>query len=186
MGMSAEASTAELVEALYGVPGKAEIVGGEVVLMPPAGDSHNLSAGAIYVSLREYGRQTGRGRAYSDNAGFLVDLPRRKSFSPDAAFYVGPRTGPKFLDHAPLLAVEVRSPEEYGPAAERALADKRAEYFAAGTQVVWDVDVLREGIVRVFRADTPEQPSVYRRGDVAEAEPALSGWTFPVDDLFED
>lgn len=184
--MSTQASTAELVEALYGVPGKAEIVQGEIILMPPAGDSHNLSAGAIYVSLREYGRKAGRGRAYSDNAGFLVDLPHRKSFSPDAAFYVGPRTGPRFLDHAPIFAVEVRSPEEYGPAAERALAAKRAEYFAAGTQVVWDVDVLREGIVSVFRAGAPEEPRVYRRGDVAEAEPALPGWTFAVDDLFED
>jgi Uma2 family endonuclease len=184
--MAIQTSTAELVEALYGVPGKAEIVGGEVVLMPPAGDSHNLSAGAIYVSLREYGRRTARGRAYSDNAGFLVDLPNRKSFSPDAAFYVGPRTGPKFLDHAPLFAVEVRSPEEYGPAAERALAAKRAEYFAAGTQVVWDVDILREGAIRVFGVTAPDDPRICRRGEVANAEPALPGWTFPVDDLFED
>jgi hypothetical protein len=26
---------------------------------------------------------------------------------------------------------------------------------------------------------------VYRKGDVAEAEPAVRGWTMPVDDLFE-
>lgn len=179
-------STADLVAALYRVDGKAEIVGEEIVLMPPAGDLHNLSSGSIYVSLREYGRRTRRGRAYSDSTGFLVDLPHRKSFSPDAAFYIGPRTGPKFLDHAPIFAVEVRSPEEYGPAAEKAMAAKRAEYFAAGTQVVWDIDVLREGVIRVFRASAPDEPRVYRRREVAEAEPALPGWTFPVDALFDD
>ena len=184
--MATQTTAAELVAALYRTSGKAEIVGGEIVLIPPAGDSHNLSAGAIYVSLREYGRRTGRGRAYSDNAGFLVDLPRRKSFSPDAAFYVGPRTGPKFLDHAPIFAVEVRSPEEYGPAAERSMAAKRAEYFAAGTRVVWDVEILRDGVIRVYRDSAPDEPRVYRRGDMAEAEPALPGWTFPVDGLFED
>ena len=184
--MATQPSAAELVAALYRVESKAEIVGGEIVLMPPAGDAHNLSAGAIYVSLREYGLRTRRGRAYSDNAGFLVDLPRRKSFSPDAAFYVGPRTGPRFLDHAPVFPVEVRSQEEYGPAAETAMTAKRAEYFAAGTQVVLDVDILRNEVINVFRASAPDEPRVYRRGEVAEAEPALPGWTFPVDGLFED
>ena len=28
-------------------------------------------------------------------------------------------------------------------------------------------------------------PTVYRRGDLAEAEPALPGWTFPVDEIFD-
>ena len=41
---------------------------------------------------------------------------------------------------------------------------------------------LRE--VRVFRASDPENPTIYRRGDAAEAEPAVPEWTFPVDDLF--
>jgi Uma2 family endonuclease len=49
--------------------------------------------------------------------------------------------------------------------------------------VVWDVDVLRERVVRVYRADAPDQATVYRSGDVDEAEPALPGWSMPVDDL---
>jgi len=64
------------------------------------------------------------------------------------------------------------------------MAAKRSDYFAAGTLVVWDVDVLREGAVRVYRATTPTEPALYRRGQGAEAEPALPGWSFPVDDLF--
>ena len=91
----------------------------------------------------------------------------------------------KFFEGAPIFAVEVRSECDYGPAAERDMAAKRADYFAAGTLVVWDVDLLSEEVVRVFRDGNGEQPaSVYRRGQAAEAEPAVPGWTMPVDDLF--
>ena len=183
--MATQASTAELVAALYRVDGKAEIVGGEIVLMSPTGDLPSRGAAAIYRSLWDYERRTRSGRAYADNVGFLVDLPQRTSFSPDASFYVGPPAGPKFLQGAPVFAAEVRSEDDYGPAAERAMAAKRADYFAAGTRVVWDVDVLREGLIRVYRAAAPDAPTVYRRGELAEAEPALPGWTFPVDDIFE-
>jgi Uma2 family endonuclease len=183
--MASQASTAELVAALRQTSGKAEIVGGEIVLISPTGDAPGRAAGAIYRSLWDYERRTGRGRAYTDNVGFLADLPGRKSFSPDAAFHVGPRAGSRFLHGAPVFAAEVRSEEDYGPAAEEAIAEKRADYFAAGTRVVWDVDVLRDGLVRVYRSEEPESPTVYRRGDQSEAEPALPGWTFTVDDAFD-
>ena len=61
-----------------------------------------------------------------------MHLPNRENFSPDAAFYVGPDPGMKFYEGAPVFAVEVRSEGDYGPAAEEALAAKRADYFAAG------------------------------------------------------
>lgn len=114
-----------------------------------------------------------------------MDLPHRKSFSPDASFHVGPPPGPGFLQGAPIFAADVRSEDDYGPAAERDMAAKRADYFAAGTRVVWDVDVLREGFIRVYRAKAPDVSTVFRRAELAEAEPALPGWMFPVDALFE-
>jgi Uma2 family endonuclease len=183
--MATHASTTELVAALSRVDAKAEIVAGEIVLMSPTGGLPSRAAAAIYRSLWDYERRTKSGRAYTDNTGFLVDLPQRKSFSPDASFYVGPPPGPRFLQGAPIFAAEARSEDDYGPAAERALEAKRADYFAAGTQVVWDVDVLRDGLIRAYRATAPHAPTVFRRGERAEAEPALPGWSFPVDDLFE-
>ena len=178
--------TRATIEDLYNVPenGKAELVNGELVLMSPTGDAPNRAAGEIFFSLRQYERNIGGGRAYTDNVGFTVNLPNRESFSPDAAFYAGPRAGGKFLEGAPVFAVEVRSEGDYGRKAERAMAAKRADYFAAGTLVVWDVDVLNEEIVRVYRASDPENPAIYLRGEVAEAEPAVPGWSMPVDDLF--
>ena len=171
---------------LYHLPehGKAEIVNGVLICMPPTGDLPNSAAGEIFASLRDYARRTKRGRAYTDNATFVVNLPHRTSFSPDAAFYFGPRTGGKFLQGAPVFAVEVRSENDYGSKADQVMAAKRADYFAAGTLVVWDVDVLREEVVRVYRAHTPDNPTIYHRGEIAEAEPALPGWTMSVDDLF--
>ena len=59
-----------------------------------------------------------------------------------------------------------------------------APVFAAGTRVVGDVDTRGADMVRVHRAIAPDAPTVYRRGDVAEAEPAVLGWTMPVDGLF--
>ena len=174
------------IEDLYNVPdnGKAEIVDGELILMSPTGDLPSTAASEVFVSLREQSRRTGYGRAYGDNVGFIVNLPNRKSFSPDAALYVGPRSGGKFLDGAPVFAVEVRSQSDYGPKAEAAMARKRRDYFAAGTLVVWDIDVLKAEVIRVYRFDNPDHPTVNHHGEVAEAEPAVPGWSMAVDDLF--
>jgi len=56
----------------------------------------------------------------------------------------GKPTSMRFLEGAPIFAVEVCSENDYGRAAEREMADKRADYFAAGTLVVWDVDILSQ------------------------------------------
>jgi Uma2 family endonuclease len=163
---------------------KAELVHGVVVELSPTGFLPNYVAGEIYTSLRTYARAARSGYAIADNAGFLVDLPQRQSFSPDAAFYTGTPSGMRFLEGAPVFAVEVRSANDYGSVAERELVEKRADYFLSGTRVVWVVDILSDDVIRVYRSDTPELPTIYRRGMVAEAEPAVPGWTLPVDDLF--
>lgn len=174
------------IEDLYRVPdhGKAEIVNGELVLMSPTGGVPGRASGEIYISLHSYEQSVGGGYAFPDNVGFIVKLPNRRSFSPDACFYKGELRGGLFLEGAPVFAVEVRSDEDYGPAAERHMAAKRADYFAAGTLVVWDVDVLREKVVRVYRATDPSNPTEYHSGDLADAEPALPGWTMAVDEIF--
>ena len=165
--------------------GKAEIVGGQLVLMTPTGCRHGYAIGEVFVSLRDYARRTKRGIAFGDNVGFIVELPNRRSFSPDAAFWTGGPVTADFLKGAPIFAVEVPSPDDYGEAAERAMAAKRADYFAAGTTVVWDVDVLRAEVVHVYRADSPTAPTT-GRGEQAEAEPALPRWSMSVADLLPD
>src|SRR4051812_33830787 len=106
------------IEDLYKVPGKAEIVDGEIALMSPTGDAPGYAGDEIFVSLREHARRTKHGRAVGDNKAFVVNLPNRRSFSPDAAFHTGPSSGMKFFEGAPVFAVEVRSENDYGARAE--------------------------------------------------------------------
>ena len=177
--------TRATIEDLYKVAGKAELVKGEIIEMPPAGDDPGFASLKIASRLLTYAEQTGRGRAYGDGTGFKVNLPHREAISPDAAYHIGRRTGMRFPEGAPIFAVEVRSEYDYGPAAERAIAEKRADYFACGTQVVWDVDLLGEDVIKSYKANDPEHPVIFRRGDLADAEPAVPGWYIAVNDLFE-
>ena len=177
--------TRAMIEDLYKVEGKAELVNGEIVHMPPTGDDPGDAGDEIYVSLREYAKRLKRGRAFADNKGFHVHLPHRESFSPDAAYHVGLQTGIRFFEGAPIFAVEVRSEYDYSPAAERAIAEKRADYFACGTLVVWDVDLLSEDVLKSYRASDPEHPVIFRCGETADAEPAVPGWQMPANNLFE-
>ena len=44
---------------------------------------------------------------------------------------------------------------------------------------------LHDKVIRVFRSNTPNQPTIYSNGDTAEAEPAVPSWTMPVNSLLE-
>jgi Uma2 family endonuclease len=167
------------------VEGRAEIVRGKVVLMPGVGFPHARAEMLIIECLREYERRTQLGFALNSSTFYAVKLPNRLSFCPDGAFYTGPPWGNKRMEGAPLFAIEVRSPGEYGLRAERSIASKRAEYFAAGTQVVWDVDLFRQRSIRSFHADAPTAPAIFRAGDEAHAEPALPGWRMSVDEMLK-
>jgi Uma2 family endonuclease len=184
----ATTKTEATVEDLYNAPddGNYELVDGKLVHMPPTGDEPHYVSFEIAVSLRAYAQQTGRGRARGDGASYIVDLPNRKSFTPDASYSLQFKPGSmRFVDGAPLFAVEVRSEHDYGAAQNRAYARKRQDYFAAGTEVVWDVDPIAHTI-RFYHRDTPNEPITFRRGEMARAEPALPGWRVAVNDLFSD
>ena len=167
--------------------GKAELIGGRIVASMPTGHRPSRVASRIFRSLDDHAEATGVGLAYNDNTGFAVPelASGRESFSPDAAFYLGPVPADDmdFLAGPPALAVEVRSKNDYGPAAEIALAAKRADYFEAGTLVVWDVDPQAR-LIRSYRATDPARPVTFAPGQSAHAEPAVAGWQLAVDRVF--
>jgi Uma2 family endonuclease len=169
---------------LYKEPYKAELIRGKIIRITPHGFLPGYAAGEILTSLGTYSHKTKKGYALGGNVAYLVDLPYRKSFSPDVAYFIGKTTGMKFIEGAPIFAVEVRSDNDYGPKAEKAIADKRADYFAAGTQLVWDVDMLSSDVIRAYTSEKPEAFKIFRRGDTTNAESVVPGWTLAVDDLF--
>ncbi len=187
--MAPAAQTRATLDDLMRVEGKAELIGGRIVPFPPEGYKPSRLAGHIVYSLLNYAEQTRRGEVFTSTIAFGVpELPSgRESFSPDASYYLGPPPSDpmSFIEGPPTLAVEVRGEDDYGAAAEAAMAAKRADYFAAGTAVVWDVDTLAE-LINVYRADTPEPDATYAPGQVAEAEPAVPGWRPSVDALLDE
>jgi Uma2 family endonuclease len=185
--MSSVTQIPATVDDLYRVEGKAELINGRIVPLMATGRKPNRVAFRIARSLDDHAEATGQGEAYTHNMGFTVTplTSGRESFSPDASYFLGPFPGNvmRFLVGAPVLAVEVRSENDYGDLAEVTLAAKRADYFEAGTLVVWDVDPIADQILK-YRFDAPEQPIVFKRGQVADAEPAVPGWTVRVDAIF--
>jgi len=185
--MIARQPTATLDD-LYRVEGKAELVNGRIIHYVGSGDLPCEIAFEIAVRLRAYAKQSGVGKAYADGIAFAMIPPLsggRESFSPDASYYTGPlpKNRMRFVEGAPDFAIELRSENDYGPAAEIEMASKRADYFEAGTKVVWDVDPIA-GTIASYTAATPQPAKLFAAGQIADAEPALPGWRLPVDELF--
>ena len=170
---------------LYLVEGRAEIVNGRIVMLDAGGFAHSRAAMFIVGCLKQFEKRTRSGYAMNELANYRVVLPHRQSLCPDGSFYIGSAKGDDSPD-GPLFAVEVRSPGDYGLRAERSIGWKRQEYFAARTQVVWDVDLFGQRCIRSFRADAPDTPLIFREGEQAHAEPALPGWRLSVDDVLEE
>jgi Uma2 family endonuclease len=186
--MSTSSPATATLDDLYAVEGKAELIAGRIVKFMPSGDAPSNAAFEIAVKLRDYAKNTGTGKAYADGVGYALGKPLangRQSFCPDASYYTGsrPKNRMRLIDGVPLLAVEVSSEGDYGETAEERLAAKRADYFEAGTQVVWDVDPLARTIA-VHRSTAPDQPDVFSVGQSADAEPAAPGFLVLVDEVF--
>ncbi len=181
--MSTASRTLATLDDLYREKGKAELIAGRIVRLMPTGRKPSRAAFRIARSLDDHATMTGRGEAFADNTSYVVPqlASGRRSFAPDASFYIGPPSDDemRFIDGPPTFAVEVRSEHDYGSAAEAEMAAKRADYFEAGTLVVWDVDLLA-GVVRKYRSDAPDVPTVYDESAHADAEPAVTDWSMAV------
>lgn len=174
---------------LYQVEGKAELVAGRIIPQVPSGFDPSRVALLTAFELEIYSRGRGEGFAFGDGMGYALEraiASGRQSFSPDASFYFGakPANRMRFIKGVPAFAVEVRSENDYGPAAEAALQAKRADYFEAGTAVVWDVDPEAR-VILSFRGDPAIPVATFHPGDAADAEPAVPGWRVAVVDLFQ-
>jgi len=177
---------AATVEDLYRTPddGTYKLVNGRLMHTPPLGFQSGRVAQSIRRSLLRYEETIGNGYAVGGKIGFIVRQPRLRSFRADAAYIAEIlEETDDFVEGAPIFAVEVRSKGDYGPAHDAEYAAKCADYFAAGTRVVWDVSPRAQSIAR-YRADAPDAPRLFRADEIADAEPALPNWRMAVRDIF--
>ena len=172
---------------LYDEPGQAELVAGEIIRLPLMGALPGLVNGKIIHSLDEYVERNDLGYVFMGKLAYVVPKlsSGRESFSPDASFLAGERElTMKFIEGPPTFAVEVRVHEEYDdPHSEFDRAAKRADYFEAGTLVVWDVDPIGE-CIHCYRASDPQTPITFVRGQQADAETTVPGWRIDVSAIF--
>ncbi|MFT3880108.1 MAG: Uma2 family endonuclease [Gemmatales bacterium] len=172
---------------LLKVQEKAELINGRIVRYKAFGFLPSRVAGFILRALSVFSENTLPGHVYSGSLCYAIDeLPSgRESFSPDVSYYDGPlpENLMRFIEGAPTFAVEVRSEGDYSLSAEREMTAKRADYFAAGTKAVWDVDPIQQ-LIRLYVDDAEVPAVVFRVGDQAHAEPAVPGWRLEVSRLF--
>lgn len=172
---------------LFLIKGRAELIADRVVVYPLMGEASGCAKVEILVALDDHSRRCPGSEAYGGTVVYAV--PRmasgRQSFSPDVSFHANPpwNETAMWVEGPPTFAVEIRVWEDYQSDTEPDRASKRADYFEAGTLVVWDVDPEAETVTK-YAATDPLAPVVFRRGDVADAEPAVPGWRLAVDDVF--
>ena len=144
--------TAEELFIVSGDSDKCELVDGALVRMPPTGGRHGKVAVRIGRLLDEHVEARDRGVVCGAETGFILRRDPDVVRAPDVSFVAKARipvTGAPdaYWSLAPDLAVEVVSPSD-----RRAdVQQKVAEYFAAGTRLVWVVDPATR-TVRVHRS----------------------------------
>jgi len=77
----------------------------------------------------------------------------RESFSPDASYYDGPlpKNLMRFVEGPPKFAAEVRSETATPKRGNRDRGKSAKIIFAAGTEVVWDVDPVAECLMSIAK-----------------------------------
>lgn len=154
MGTTARLTTFEDLFHLPDVPGKRELLSGELVELPPAKRRHNRIAEGIYLALIQACRRARRQDMGQPHIamGYRVTRNPDSWLVPDVGISHPDQPGEDYYEGAPFLAVEVMSESNSEPQ----IARKREIYFANGASEVWVVDPEAER-VRVYRPDQAQE-----------------------------
>ena len=158
-----------------------ELVDGNLIRMTPAGGEHGAVTARVGHVLQEYADTHG-GVCCGAETGFILRRTPDVVRAPDAAFVSGervPKSGiPKsYWPFAPDLAVEVPSPNDR-------FSDvhiKIAEYFAAGTRLLWIVEPATK---RVHVYQSPHDMQVIEEDGELTGGDVLPGFRCAVKRLF--
>jgi Uma2 family endonuclease len=164
-------------------PVRYELREGELRIMAPPGDEHGTVEFTISLLLGIHGQEQGHGRGGCGDVGILLQRDPDTVVGADAVFLTRDQLPPRrsregYLETVPALVVEVRSKND----TNAEVAEKAADYLAAGVRVVWVADPGR----RVLTVHRPGQPPVVLgEGDTLTAEGIIPGFAVPVARLFE-
>lgn len=159
-----------------------ELIRGEVVEVSRPTQPHGVVAALVAFELQLYARAIQKGYVVTNDSGIALNEMPDSVLRPDVAYFSNTNTfndlHPKWGDVPPVLAVEVRSPNDR----PNALITKVSEYLTGGVKVVWLVD-YEDRNVSVFRPNT--NPAVVREGGELTGGDDLPGLVVKVADIFK-
>ena len=140
-----------------------ELDRGEVVEMPPPNKYHGFVCGNVAGILRNFAIQRRKGYVCTNDAGIIVERDPDTVRGPDVTFYEDTQNvddiDRQYSDRAPVLAVEVLSPNDRINKTIRRIT----QMLRGGVPVVWlvdpdsrDVSVYRMGQDPLLLLDTQE------------------------------
>jgi Uma2 family endonuclease len=159
-----------------------ELVDG-VLVEKAMGYREGIIEAIIIAALQAYNHTRRLGKVTSPSSMFRMQ--KKVVRLPDVAFTFwhrfpkGKVTREQTPELVPDLAVEVLSPSNTRGEMER----KRAEYFAAGTRLVWMVDLDQRTVTVYTAADTC---TVLQQTDTLDGGDLLPGFTLSLSELFAE
>jgi len=164
--------------------GHYEVIDGQLVEIPWMGAQEARIANRLLRNLFRCDPEGRLGEPICETL-FVLDPVRNLNRRPDVAFvsrerWPGDRPIPRgkaAWDVVPDLAVEVVSMSNFADE----IVDKVAEYFRAGTRLVW---VLYPSQDLVYAYDSPESVRILSAGDELGGGAVLPGFRMPVASLF--
>jgi Uma2 family endonuclease len=160
---------------------RCELVRGVVCEMSPPNTDHGVVASQIDYLLRHWNHSHRRGWVRIETSHVLARDPDTVR-GPDVSFLGRShreKVGRVWIEGGPDLAVEVRSPHDR----QREIDERVADYFAAGTTLVWVVDPATRTIV-VHTPDAPDR--TLTEADVLDVGDVLPGFRVAVREVFVD
>lgn len=155
-----------------------ELIRGEVVEMSRPLPPHGIASANIGFELMLWGRRNRVvGYIATGDSGVILRRDPDTLVGPDAAYFSAAKAPTHWGDVAPVLAVEVLSPNDR-PGRVNA---KVRQYLDAGTRVVWLID-SDDRTVAVYRPGRDFQ--ILKRDEILSGEPELPEFQCVVSHLF--
>lgn len=159
-------------EQLPTIQGKRELISGRLITMPPPDNQHSLISMRILIQLLTKSG-LGSGRVWADHTGYRVG---GGWVEPDASIsWPDQQKDEKYFLQAPMLAVEILSPDEE-------IQEKLTLYFKEGAQEVWVVNIRKQAMVVYHRSDA----GVIREDVEAEYRSEAVGVTVSLAEIFAE
>lgn len=161
---------------------RVELIKGKLICMPPSpGASHGSIGMDLATEANYFIRRHKLGQGFMAETGFKLESDPDTVIAPDFAFVSKdrlPEVMPaKYLELAPDLVLEVRSPSDRLPK----VVEKMNQWIDGGVRLAWELNPATR-ILTVYRPE--QQPQELTVDDTLTGEDVLPGFELAIRSLF--